>query len=225
MWIFCLASTCDTVRSTYISLVACWENSFRWNICTVPVSYLPYHILSILYSVLIFPKLYQLAFLFPPPSLLRLVFGTSTYFLYECLVGTGSTGTNLFSLTSRYGQESGAEGERLEILQQPLALGYLTSTAHTGTMPRWWVLFSYLLPIQVPYQYNLAIPESYSPDNDKVLFYQINLHWSSNFPGLGWKQLALELSQLLPCRTVTHFHGIKYPQFSIINVICHEVHL
>jgi hypothetical protein len=37
----------------------------------------------------------------------------------------------------RYGQEE--PGERLEILQQPLALGYLTSTAHTGTMPRWWV--------------------------------------------------------------------------------------
>jgi hypothetical protein len=35
----------------------------------------------------------------------------------------------------RYGQEE--PGERLEILQQPLALGYLTSTAHTGTMPRW----------------------------------------------------------------------------------------
>ena len=35
----------------------------------------------------------------------------------------------------RYGQEE--PGERLEILQQPLALGYLTSTAPTGTMPRW----------------------------------------------------------------------------------------
>jgi hypothetical protein len=38
-------------------------------------------------------------------------------------------------LCARYGQEE--PGERLEILQQPLALGYLTSTAHTGTMPRW----------------------------------------------------------------------------------------
>ena len=36
---------------------------------------------------------------------------------------------------SRYGQEE--PGERLEILQQPLALGYLTSTAPTGSMPRW----------------------------------------------------------------------------------------
>ena len=36
---------------------------------------------------------------------------------------------------SRYGQEG--PGERLEILQQPLALGYLTSTARTGAMPRW----------------------------------------------------------------------------------------
>ena len=35
----------------------------------------------------------------------------------------------------RYGQEE--PGERLEILQQPLALGYLTSTARTGAMPRW----------------------------------------------------------------------------------------
>ena len=36
---------------------------------------------------------------------------------------------------SRYGQEE--PGERLEILQQPLALGYLTSTARTGALPRW----------------------------------------------------------------------------------------
>jgi len=35
----------------------------------------------------------------------------------------------------RYGQE--VPGERLEILQQPLALGYLASTAKTGPMPRW----------------------------------------------------------------------------------------
>jgi mediator of RNA polymerase II transcription subunit 13 len=35
----------------------------------------------------------------------------------------------------RYGQE--VPGERLEILQQPLALGYLASTAATGPMPRW----------------------------------------------------------------------------------------
>ncbi len=30
-----------------------------------------------------------------------------------------------------------SSGERLEILQQPLALGYLVSTARTGPMPRW----------------------------------------------------------------------------------------
>jgi mediator of RNA polymerase II transcription subunit 13 len=35
----------------------------------------------------------------------------------------------------KYGQEE--PGERIEILQQPLALGYLVSTAKTGTMPRW----------------------------------------------------------------------------------------
>jgi len=35
----------------------------------------------------------------------------------------------------RYGQEEPGDG--LEILQQPLALGYLTSTAKTGPMPRW----------------------------------------------------------------------------------------
>ena len=40
----------------------------------------------------------------------------------------------IFSLY-RYGQE--VPGERLEILQQPLALGYLASTAGTGPMPRW----------------------------------------------------------------------------------------
>lgn len=39
-------------------------------------------------------------------------------------------------LVCRYGQEE--PGERLEILQQPLALGYLTSTARTGPMPRWY---------------------------------------------------------------------------------------
>ena len=37
-------------------------------------------------------------------------------------------------LSCRYGQE--VPGERLEILQQPLALGYLASTAATGPMPR-----------------------------------------------------------------------------------------
>ncbi len=36
----------------------------------------------------------------------------------------------LQNLLNRYGQEE--PGERLEILQQPLALGYLTSTAPTG---------------------------------------------------------------------------------------------
>jgi mediator of RNA polymerase II transcription subunit 13 len=35
----------------------------------------------------------------------------------------------------RYGQEE--PGERIEILQQPLALGYLVSTAKTGQMPKW----------------------------------------------------------------------------------------
>eukprot|EP00095_Tigriopus_kingsejongensis_P006785 maker-scaffold794_size96255-snap-gene-0.18 protein:Tk06785 transcript:maker-scaffold794_size96255-snap-gene-0.18-mRNA-1 annotation:"thyroid hormone receptor-associated" len=35
----------------------------------------------------------------------------------------------------RYGQEE--PGERIEILQQPLALGYLVSTAKTGPMPKW----------------------------------------------------------------------------------------
>ena len=42
---------------------------------------------------------------------------------------------NLMFDDLRYGQEE--PGERLEILQQPLALGYLTSTARTGAMPRW----------------------------------------------------------------------------------------
>ena len=35
----------------------------------------------------------------------------------------------------RYGQEE--PDERIEILQQPLALGYMVSTAKTGPMPRW----------------------------------------------------------------------------------------
>ena len=35
----------------------------------------------------------------------------------------------------KYGQEE--DGERIEVLQQPLALGYLVSTAPTGPMPRW----------------------------------------------------------------------------------------
>ena len=35
----------------------------------------------------------------------------------------------------RYGQEEA--GDRHEILQQPLALGYLVSTAATGPMPKW----------------------------------------------------------------------------------------
>ena len=35
----------------------------------------------------------------------------------------------------RYGQEE--PGERIEILNQPLAIGYLVSTAGTGQMPRW----------------------------------------------------------------------------------------
>ena len=35
----------------------------------------------------------------------------------------------------RYGQEE--PGERIEILNQPLAIGYLVSTAATGQMPRW----------------------------------------------------------------------------------------
>ncbi|XP_023347458.1 mediator of RNA polymerase II transcription subunit 13-like, partial [Eurytemora carolleeae] len=51
---------------------------------------------------------------------------------------SGNTGTHTLpgqDPAFRYGQEE--PGERLEILQQPLALGYLTSTAPTGTMPRW----------------------------------------------------------------------------------------
>merc|ERR1719422_1798763 len=35
----------------------------------------------------------------------------------------------------RYGQEE--PDEQIEILQQPLALGYMVSTAKTGPMPRW----------------------------------------------------------------------------------------
>ena len=35
----------------------------------------------------------------------------------------------------RYGQEE--PGERIEILNQPLAIGYLVSTAGAGRMPRW----------------------------------------------------------------------------------------
>ena len=46
---------------------------------------------------------------------------------------TKQIGFNIFLY--RYGQE--VPGERLEILQQPLALGYLASTAGTGPMPRW----------------------------------------------------------------------------------------
>ena len=37
--------------------------------------------------------------------------------------------------TFRYGQEE--PGARIEMAQQPLALGYLVSTAPTGSMPRW----------------------------------------------------------------------------------------
>ena len=44
-------------------------------------------------------------------------------------------GSEVMLADLRYGQEE--PGERLEILQQPLALGYLTSTARTGAMPRW----------------------------------------------------------------------------------------
>ena len=43
--------------------------------------------------------------------------------------------TNKTNETYRYGQEE--PGERLEFLQQPLALGYLVSTARTGIMPKW----------------------------------------------------------------------------------------
>ena len=35
----------------------------------------------------------------------------------------------------RYGQEE--PGERIDLLNQPLAIGYLVSTAGTGQMPRW----------------------------------------------------------------------------------------
>lgn len=44
---------------------------------------------------------------------------------------TKNSGSDQF----RYGQEE--PDERIEILQQPLALGYMVSTAKTGPMPRW----------------------------------------------------------------------------------------
>jgi len=49
--------------------------------------------------------------------------------------GGGAGGTRSSADMFRYGQEG--PGERLEFLQQPLALGYLVSTAKTGTMPKW----------------------------------------------------------------------------------------
>jgi len=48
--------------------------------------------------------------------------------------GSGMQGTD-GSTDFKYGQED--PGERIEVLQQPLALGYLVSTAPTGPMPRW----------------------------------------------------------------------------------------
>ena len=48
--------------------------------------------------------------------------------------GAGSGGTD-GSPDFKYGQEE--PGERIEVLQQPLALGYLVSTAPAGPMPRW----------------------------------------------------------------------------------------
>lgn len=44
-------------------------------------------------------------------------------------------GPNRTDPSFRYGQEE--KGDPLEILQQPLALGYLVSTAATGPLPRW----------------------------------------------------------------------------------------
>ena len=50
--------------------------------------------------------------------------------------GTHAEGRSHFNdSTFRYGQEEA--GARIEIAQQPLALGYLVSTAPTGSMPRW----------------------------------------------------------------------------------------
>ena len=50
--------------------------------------------------------------------------------------GTHSEGRGHFNDGAfRYGQEEA--GARIEIAQQPLALGYLVSTAPTGPMPRW----------------------------------------------------------------------------------------
>jgi len=45
------------------------------------------------------------------------------------------TGPNRSDASFKYGQEE--KGDTLEILQQPLALGYLVSTAATGPLPRW----------------------------------------------------------------------------------------
>ena len=47
--------------------------------------------------------------------------------------GDGGKGGDGFDF--KYGQEE--PGGKIEILQQPLALGYLVSTAPTGPMPRW----------------------------------------------------------------------------------------
>lgn len=60
---------------------------------------------------------------------------------HGCLGGSGMGGGDLSQGMSssemffRYGQEE--PGERLEFLQQPLALGYLVSTAKIGNMPKW----------------------------------------------------------------------------------------
>ena len=50
--------------------------------------------------------------------------------------GTQNDGRSVCNdATFRYGQEEA--GARIEMAQQPLALGYLVSTAPTGSMPRW----------------------------------------------------------------------------------------
>ena len=47
----------------------------------------------------------------------------------------GQDGRGLDGQSFRYGQEE--PGERIDLLNQPLAIGYLVSTAGTGQMPRW----------------------------------------------------------------------------------------
>ena len=64
--------------------------------------------------------------------------GTPNGRSHGCL-GSGGVNTDgrgpLSEGIFRYGQE--VAGDRIEMAQQPLALGYLVSTAPTGSMPRW----------------------------------------------------------------------------------------